>query len=219
MSWGWWVLGCSELVAQHHLVPADGKPDRLRFFSISTSLFSQATPGGPPGSQTLLFSTPDVANPSAITDAAKIVEGKLNGMGLNLLINNAGIYTPSSSLETADTEDMIRTYKTNAVGPMLMAQVWIKLWGWRSPWRGNLAQPRAVSGHDGDLGVFCQAFQGCGKEGTVLGLCSQPKPSAAPPQCAGLTGSRQGHCSKTPGISWLPAVPPHPPCCRQARSQ
>lgn len=85
-------------------------------------------------------STADVANPSAITDAVKIVEGKLNGMGLNLLINNAGIYTPTASLETADAEEMIRTYKTNAVGPMLMAQVWMKLWGWSSPWRGNLAR-------------------------------------------------------------------------------
>ncbi|KFV54278.1 C-factor, partial [Gavia stellata] len=69
----------------------------------------------------------DVANPSAITDAVKIVEGKLNGTGLNLLINNAGIYTPTASLETVDAEEMIRTYKTNAVGPMLMAQVWMEL--------------------------------------------------------------------------------------------
>lgn len=76
----------------------------------------------------------------------KIVEGKLNGMGLNLLINNAGIYTPTASLETVDAEEMIRTYKTNAVGPMLMAQVWMKLWGWSSPWRGNLAQLEAIPG-------------------------------------------------------------------------
>uniref|UniRef100_A0A8C3JTR4 C-factor-like n=1 Tax=Calidris pygmaea TaxID=425635 RepID=A0A8C3JTR4_9CHAR len=69
----------------------------------------------------------DVANPSAITDAVKIVEGKLNGAGLNLLINNAGIYTPTASLETVDSEDMIRTYKTNAVGPMLMAQAFLPL--------------------------------------------------------------------------------------------
>ncbi|XP_021396822.2 C-signal [Lonchura striata] len=69
----------------------------------------------------------DVENPSAITDAAKVVEGKLNGMGLNLLINNAGIYTPTASLETVDTEDMVRTYKTNAVGPMLMAQAFLPL--------------------------------------------------------------------------------------------
>ncbi|PKU26785.1 hypothetical protein llap_22911 [Limosa lapponica baueri] len=69
----------------------------------------------------------DVANPSAITDAVKIVEGKLNGAGLNLLINNAGIYTPTASLETVDSEEMIRTYKTNAVGPMLMAQAFLPL--------------------------------------------------------------------------------------------
>ncbi|KAL9839374.1 C-signal-like [Geothlypis trichas] len=69
----------------------------------------------------------DVENPSAITDAAKVVEGKLNGMGLNLLINNAGIYTPTASLDTVDAEDMVRNYKTNAVGPMLMAQAFLPL--------------------------------------------------------------------------------------------
>ncbi|XP_064579223.1 C-signal-like isoform X1 [Zonotrichia leucophrys gambelii] len=69
----------------------------------------------------------DVENPSAVTDAAKVVEGKLNGMGLNLLINNAGIYTPTASLDTVDAEDMVRTYKTNAVGPMLMAQAFLPL--------------------------------------------------------------------------------------------
>ncbi|KAK4813890.1 hypothetical protein QYF61_002721 [Mycteria americana] len=83
--------------------------------------------GGRHGFQTLFSSTADVANPSAITDAAKIVEGKLNGTGLNLLINNAGIYTPASSLESVDAEEMIRTYKTNAVGPMLMAQAFLPL--------------------------------------------------------------------------------------------
>ncbi|XP_051657946.1 C-factor-like [Manacus candei] len=69
----------------------------------------------------------DVSNPSAITEAAKIVEVKLNGLGLNLLINNAGIYTPTASLDTVDAEDMVRTYKTNAVGPMLMAQAFLPL--------------------------------------------------------------------------------------------
>uniref|UniRef100_A0A8C9GE84 C-factor n=1 Tax=Pavo cristatus TaxID=9049 RepID=A0A8C9GE84_PAVCR len=68
----------------------------------------------------------DVANPSAIVSAAKIVEGKLNGAGLNLLINNAGIFTPVS-LETVDSEEMIQAYKTNAVGPLLMAQAFLPL--------------------------------------------------------------------------------------------
>ncbi|XP_030326658.1 C-factor-like isoform X2 [Strigops habroptila] len=69
----------------------------------------------------------DVADPSTITQAVKIVEEKLNGMGLNLLINNAGIYTPEASLETVGAEEMIRTYKTNAVGPLLMAQAFLPL--------------------------------------------------------------------------------------------
>ncbi|NXV82420.1 GSFK dehydrogenase, partial [Atlantisia rogersi] len=69
----------------------------------------------------------DVANPSAVTDASRIVEGKLNGAGLNLLINNAAIYTPTASLDTVDAEEMMRTYKTNAVGPMLMAQAFLPL--------------------------------------------------------------------------------------------
>lgn len=146
----------------------------------------------------------------------KIVEGKLNGMGLNLLINNAGIYTPTVSLETADAEEMIRTYKTNAVGPMLMAQVWMKLWGWSSPWRGNLARLEGSPGWPWSGWRSQRALPGfSGGERTVLGLHSPSKPSVAPLRCAGLTGSRQGHCSKTPGISWLAAVPPHPPCCRQ----
>ncbi|XP_065589493.1 C-signal-like isoform X2 [Cyrtonyx montezumae] len=68
----------------------------------------------------------DVANPSAIVDAVKVVEGKLNGAGLNLLINNAGIFAPVS-LETVDSEEMIRSYKTNAVGPLLMAQAFLPL--------------------------------------------------------------------------------------------
>eukprot|EP00076_Gallus_gallus_P015560 XP_015134615.1 uncharacterized oxidoreductase-like isoform X1 [Gallus gallus] len=91
-----WVPGCSGLVAQHPLVPTRGRDST------------------------------DVANPSAIVSAAKIVEGKLNGAGLNLLINNAGIFTPVS-LETVDSEEMIRAYKTNAVGPLLMAQAFLPL--------------------------------------------------------------------------------------------
>ncbi|KGL78000.1 C-factor, partial [Tinamus guttatus] len=68
----------------------------------------------------------DVANPADITDAVKIVEGKLSGTGLNLLINNAGIYAPVT-LDTVDSEEMIRAYKTNAVGPLLMAQAFLPL--------------------------------------------------------------------------------------------
>uniref|UniRef100_A0A663MR84 C-factor n=1 Tax=Athene cunicularia TaxID=194338 RepID=A0A663MR84_ATHCN len=127
MSWGLWVLGCSELVAQHHLVPTEGSPHSSGGRAVPQHLNPPLLPLPSGSSQTLFSSTADVANPSAITDAAKIVEGKLNGMGLNLLINNAGIYTPAASLQTVDAEEMIRTYKTNAVGPMLMAQAFLPL--------------------------------------------------------------------------------------------
>uniref|UniRef100_A0A8C6Z8G1 C-factor-like n=1 Tax=Nothoprocta perdicaria TaxID=30464 RepID=A0A8C6Z8G1_NOTPE len=68
----------------------------------------------------------NVADPTAITNAVKIVEAKLSGTGLNLLINNAGIYAPVT-LDTVDSEEMIRAYKTNAVGPLLMAQAFLPL--------------------------------------------------------------------------------------------
>lgn len=117
MSWSWfhstilcpWMEGprASECAAFLGILPSLFSPVALRLFSP----------------------TADVEDPSAITDAANVVEGRLNGMGLNLLINNAGIYSPTASLETVDAEDMVRAYKTNAVGPMLMAQVRVKLWG------------------------------------------------------------------------------------------
>ncbi|XP_030313861.1 uncharacterized protein LOC103538950 isoform X2 [Calypte anna] len=69
----------------------------------------------------------DVANPVSVTEAARIVERKMNGSGLNLLINNAAIYTPTASLAVVDAEDMMRTYETNTVGPMLMAQAFLPL--------------------------------------------------------------------------------------------
>ncbi|XP_047934703.1 C-signal-like isoform X3 [Anser cygnoides] len=87
----------------------------------------------------------DVANPSAIADAAKIVEGKLNGAGLNLLINNAGIYA-QVSLETVDSDEMIRTYKTNAVGPLLMAQAALNM----------LTKCQALT--YGEAGILCVAL-------------------------------------------------------------
>ncbi|XP_064375390.1 C-signal-like isoform X3 [Dromaius novaehollandiae] len=87
----------------------------------------------------------DVADPSAITDAVKVVEGKLNGAGLNLLINNAGVYAPVT-LETVDSEEMIRTYKTNAVGPLLMAQAALNM----------LTKCQALT--YGETGILCVAL-------------------------------------------------------------
>lgn len=64
----------------------------------------------------------DVLNPESITEAARMVEDQLNGLGLNLLINNAGVYS-KVTLETVDSEEMVHAYKTNLVGPLLTAKV------------------------------------------------------------------------------------------------
>lgn len=142
--------------------------------------------GVSPGSESPFSVTADVANPSAIADAAKIVEGKLNGAGLNLLINNAGIYA-QVSLETVDSEEMIRAYRTNAVGPLLMAQVTL---GAEPTSEGEFvaASPPpvpcarslvAVCGHGGGPRVLPKISQGCGREGTA--------PACAPtPRCPGF---------------------------------
>lgn len=43
-------------------------------------------------------------------------------MGLNLVINNAGIFC-NLSLAMVDSREMLGAYKTNVVGPMLVGQV------------------------------------------------------------------------------------------------
>ncbi|XP_033897386.3 C-signal-like [Acipenser ruthenus] len=63
----------------------------------------------------------DITDPVSIKEAAKQVESKLNNRGLNLLINNAAINL-HRTLDETDSDDMMRCYKTNVVGPMLMAK-------------------------------------------------------------------------------------------------
>lgn len=50
------------------------------------------------------------------------MEAKLNGKGLNLIINNAGVNIPGSLAETGKQE-MVDVFTTNVVGPMLIAKV------------------------------------------------------------------------------------------------
>ncbi|XP_056383381.1 C-factor-like isoform X2 [Hyla sarda] len=58
---------------------------------------------------------------NSVKEAVKEVEKHLNGAGLNLLVNNAGIL-PASNLESADSADLMNVYSTNVVGPFLMAK-------------------------------------------------------------------------------------------------
>ncbi|KAL8194857.1 UNVERIFIED_CONTAM: hypothetical protein K2H54_037231 [Gekko kuhli] len=68
----------------------------------------------------------DTRDPSSIKTAAAKVTEKLQGAGLNLLINNAGIVKPNT-LESETAEDMAEVYKTNVVGSMLVTQAFLPL--------------------------------------------------------------------------------------------
>ncbi|XP_042631168.1 C-factor-like isoform X1 [Cyprinus carpio] len=63
----------------------------------------------------------DTTSPTSIAEASKLVEAKLKGKGLNLIINNAGVNIPGSLVETGKQE-MVDVFTTNVVGPMLIAK-------------------------------------------------------------------------------------------------
>lgn len=65
----------------------------------------------------------DTTNPASVNASVKEVEKHLNGQGLDLLINNAGILN-HNSLETQTAEDMMHVYNVNVVGPMLTTQAY-----------------------------------------------------------------------------------------------
>nr|XP_056718677.1 C-factor-like [Euleptes europaea] len=68
----------------------------------------------------------DATSSTSIKDAAACVENHLKGSGLNLLINNAGIFN-KVALDTVNEEDMINGYKTNVIGPLLVSQAFLPL--------------------------------------------------------------------------------------------
>ncbi|XP_041378811.1 C-factor-like [Gigantopelta aegis] len=66
----------------------------------------------------------DVDDEMSIKDAFKTVEGYLQGHGLNLLINNAGVLEEGGISDTTG-DSMMRLFRTNAVGPFLVAQTFL----------------------------------------------------------------------------------------------
>lgn len=64
----------------------------------------------------------DVTNTSEYASLVKTVETTLDGEGLNVLINNAGI-GGRVHLEGATEDVMVEFYKINAVAPLLLVQV------------------------------------------------------------------------------------------------
>ncbi|XP_067390526.1 C-signal-like [Emydura macquarii macquarii] len=68
----------------------------------------------------------DAVNPASIQEATQTVEAQLEGLGLNLLINNAGVFS-NVTLDTVDCEEMLGAYKTNVIGPMSVGQAFLPL--------------------------------------------------------------------------------------------
>ncbi|XP_014803230.1 PREDICTED: C-factor-like [Calidris pugnax] len=68
----------------------------------------------------------EVSDPASIKAAAARVGEQLGGLGLNLLINNAGI-AKQASLDNETLENMTQVYTTNTVGPLLVGQAFLPL--------------------------------------------------------------------------------------------
>lgn len=62
----------------------------------------------------------DVTDPGSVRDLAK----RLSGVDVDLLINNAGVLLKQSLGDIDDdaVEEMIRQYRTNSIGPLLVTQ-------------------------------------------------------------------------------------------------
>lgn len=63
----------------------------------------------------------EVNDENQVAAAVAMVEDKLEGIGLSLLINNAETHV-RKDLEAVCCEDMRRTFETNAVAPLMLAK-------------------------------------------------------------------------------------------------
>ncbi|XP_042690762.1 C-factor-like isoform X1 [Centrocercus urophasianus] len=68
----------------------------------------------------------EVTDPASIKAAAASVGERLKGLGLNLLINNAGILK-ANKLDNETLKDMAEVYTTNTIAPLLVSQAFLPL--------------------------------------------------------------------------------------------
>ncbi|XP_007477229.2 C-factor-like isoform X1 [Monodelphis domestica] len=68
----------------------------------------------------------DVENSASIQEAFVSVKDQLEGLGLNLLINNAGRVIPNS-FHSESAESMLQLYQTHVVGSLKMSQTFLPL--------------------------------------------------------------------------------------------
>ena len=103
----------------------------------------------------------DVNNPLQLEKVVKEVEATLTGSGLNLIINNAGIYdlknseygVASSTLDEVTRDLMMKVYETNTVAPLMIVKSFLPLL--RRATKGSPCQPQAtivnISSQDGSI--------------------------------------------------------------------
>jgi len=68
----------------------------------------------------------DVTKPDTFTAVVGEVDGIVLENGLNVLVNNAGIFL-RKGLEDVTAEDMLLAFSTNAIGPLMLTQVFLPL--------------------------------------------------------------------------------------------
>ncbi|CAH2324621.1 Hypothetical predicted protein [Pelobates cultripes] len=68
----------------------------------------------------------DATNQESIKAAYKAVHDRLKGCGLNMIINNAGIFVGKNK-ELPNEERMIVTFKTNTIGPLIVTKEFLPL--------------------------------------------------------------------------------------------
>uniref|UniRef100_A0A8B9BHG1 C-factor-like n=1 Tax=Anser brachyrhynchus TaxID=132585 RepID=A0A8B9BHG1_9AVES len=74
----------------------------------------------------LLKITINTVDLPSIRRAVQVVESCLEGQGLNLLVNNAGIGS-HATLQSVDSQEMLAAFATNVVGPLQVAKEFLPL--------------------------------------------------------------------------------------------
>ena len=68
----------------------------------------------------------DVNNPATFSKVAEEVDTIVKKNGLNVLVNNAGIHI-RKGLEDVTVDDLVQTFATNTIGPLLLTQSFLPL--------------------------------------------------------------------------------------------
>ncbi|XP_020668317.2 C-signal isoform X3 [Pogona vitticeps] len=103
----------------------------------------------------------EVENQSSVKAAVAIVQSYLEGKGLNLLINNAGVDT-YDTLQTVEQQEMLCTFNINVVGPILVVKEFLPLLkraAKEAETEGMSCSKAAIINISSKLGSIAQGFE------------------------------------------------------------